>query len=146
MEKIYSMFLRLMTDYKNLLFKEEELVDDFSEILEQALIETQLKRVMNDVEYSLHTKEFNRKLIPVEQYILAHTCVYIWLQPMVNSAELMSAQLTSTDFSQFSNSNRISAILRLYNNSLSKVNMLISEYDALVGMEKLNKKLGENHD
>lgn len=141
MEKIYSMFLRLMTDYKHLLFTEEEMGEEFVEILENALIEVQIKGALEDVIFI--GGEFNRDLSANEQYILAHGCVLIWIQPMVNSAELLSAQLTSTDYSQFSNSNRLSACIRLYNNISSKFYSLLAEYDCRVEYQSLKKKLGD---
>lgn len=141
MEKIYSMFLRLITDYKHLLFTGEEMKEEFEEILEMALLEVQIKGVLEDV--TLADGVFNRALNGNEQLILAHSCVLVWVQPMVNSAELLAAQLTSTDFSQFSNSNRLTAAIRLFNNISSKLNSLLSDYDCLVEYKSLRKKLGD---
>lgn len=140
MDKIYSMFLRLMTDYKHLLFTEQEMNEEFVEILENALIEVQIKGALEDLTFV--GGQFNRELTNNEQYILAHACVLIWVQPMVNSAELLAAQLTSTDYSQFSNSNRLSAAIRLYNNISSKLYSLLAEYDCRVSFQSLKKKIG----
>lgn len=141
MEKIYSMFLRLMTDYKHLLFTEQEMNEEFVEILENALIEVQIKGALEDLTFT--NGQFNRELATNEQYILAHACVLIWVQPMVNSAELLAAQLTSTDYSQFSNSNRLSAAIRLHNSISTKLYSLLSEYDCRVSFKALKKKLGD---
>lgn len=140
MDKIYSMFLRLMTDYKHLLFTDQEMNEEFVEILENALIEVQIKGALEDLTFV--GGQFNRELTTNEQYILAHACVLIWVQPMVNSAELLAAQLTSTDYSQFSNSNRLSAAIRLYNNISSKLYSLLAEYDCRVSFQSLKKKIG----
>ena len=122
-ENVLSMFLRIITEYDYLDFTEEELVTDFEEIMSMAIVELQLQGLLLDID----SEEFvsNRSI----EYIVAHASVLVWLEPKVNSAEMLAAQLTSTDFTQFSNANRLQACIKLYNQCESKLNNLILDYD-----------------
>ena len=135
MENVLSMFLRIITEYDYLDFTEEELVTDFEEIMSMAIVELQLQGLLLDVD----NEEFvsNRSI----EYIVAHASVLIWLEPKVNSAEMLAAQLTSTDFTQFSNANRLQACIRLYNQCEAKLNNLILDYDRTANITEIREEL-----
>ena len=135
MENVLSMFLRIVTEYDYLDFTEEELVADFEEIMSMAIVELQLQGLLLDVD----SEEFvsNRSI----EYIVAHASVLIWLEPKVNSAEMLAAQLTSTDFTQFSNANRLQACMKLYAQCEAKLNNLIADYDKLVELVTLREEV-----
>lgn len=135
MENVLSMFLRIVTEYDYLDFTEEELVADFEEIMSMAIVELQLQGLLLDVD----SEEFvsNRSI----EYIVAHASVLIWLEPKVNSAEMLAAQLTSTDFTQFSNANRLQACIKLYNQCESRLNNLILDYDRTQNIIELREEL-----
>ena len=135
MENVLSMFLRIITEYDYLDFTEEELVSDFEEIMSMAIVELQLQGLLLDID----NEEFvsNRSI----EYIVAHASVLIWLEPKVNSAEMLAAQLTSTDFTQFSNANRLQACIKLYNQCEAKLNNLILDYDRTANITELREEL-----
>ena len=135
MENVLSMFLRIVTEYDYLDFTEEELVTDFEEIMYMAITELQLQGLLLDID----SEEFvsNRSI----EYIVAHASVLIWLEPKVNSAEMLAAQLTSTDFTQFSNANRLQACIKLYNQCESRLNNLILDYDRTQNIIELREEL-----
>ena len=134
-ENVLSMFLRIVTEYDYLDFTEEELVADFEEIMYMAITELQLQGLLLDVD----SEEFvsNRSI----EYIVAHASVLVWLEPKVNSAEMLAAQLTSTDFTQFSNANRLQACIKLYNQCESRLNNLILDYDRTQNIIELREEL-----
>lgn len=134
-ENVLSMFLRIITEYDYLDFTEEELVADFEEIMYMAITELQLQGLLLDVD----SEEFvsNRSI----EYIVAHASVLVWLEPKVNSAEMLAAQLTSTDFTQFSNANRLQACIKLYNQCESRLNNLILDYDRTQNIIELREEL-----
>ena len=134
-ENILSMFLRIITEYDYLDFTEEELMEDFAEVVSMAIVELQLQGLLLDID----TEEFvgNRTL----EYIVAHASVLIWLTPKVNSAEMLAAQLTSTDFTQFSNANRLQACIKLYNQCEAKLNNLILDYDRTQEIIEIREEL-----
>ena len=134
-ENVLSMFLRIITEYDYLDFTEEELVADFEEIMSMAIVELQLQGLLLDVD----SEEFvsNRSI----EYIVAHASVLVWLEPKVNSAEMLAAQLTSTDFTQFSNANRLQACIKLYNQCESRLNNLILDYDRTQNIIELREEL-----
>ena len=49
---IFKMFLKTITEYEYLDFTEEELQEEFKEILAMALVEAQLQGVAEDITYS----------------------------------------------------------------------------------------------
>ena len=134
-ENVLSMFLRIITEYDYLDFTEEELVADFEEIMYMAITELQLQGLLLDID----SEEFvsNRSI----EYIVAHASVLIWLEPKVNSAEMLAAQLTSTDFTQFSNANRLQACIKLYNQCEARLNNLILDYDRTANITELREEL-----
>jgi hypothetical protein len=134
-ENVLSMFLRIVTEYDYLDFTEEELTADFEEIMSMAIVELQLQGSLLDID----SEEFvsNRSI----EYIVAHASVLIWLEPKVNSAEMLAAQLTSTDFTQFSNANRLQACIKLYNQCESRLNNLILDYDRTQNIIELREEL-----
>ena len=135
MESVLSMFLRIITEYDYLDFTEEELTADFEEIMSMAIVELQLQGLLLDID----SEEFvsNRSI----EYIVAHASVLIWLEPKVNSAEMLAAQLTSTDFTQFSNANRLQACIKLYNQCEAKLNNLILDYDRTANITEIREEL-----
>ena len=135
MENVLSMFLRIVTEYDYLDFTEEELVADFEEIMYMAITELQLQGLLLDID----SEEFvsSRSI----EYIVAHASVLVWLEPKVNSAEMLAAQLTSTDFTQFSNANRLQACIKLYNQCESRLNNLILDYDRTQNIIELREEL-----
>ena len=134
-ENVLSMFLRIVTEYDYLDFTEEELTADFEEIMSMAIVELQMQGLLLDID----SEEFvsNRSI----EYIVAHASVLIWLEPKVNSAEMLAAQLTSTDFTQFSNANRLQACIRLYNQCEAKLNNLILDYDRTANITEIREEL-----
>lgn len=134
-ENVLSMFLRIVTEYDYLDFTEEELIADFEEIMYMAITELQLQGLLLDID----SEEFvsNRSI----EYIVAHASVLVWLEPKVNSAEMLAAQLTSTDFTQFSNANRLQACIKLYNQCESRLNNLILDYDRTQNIIELREEL-----
>ncbi len=134
-KNVLSMFLRIVTEYDYLDFTEEELAADFEEIMCMAITELQLQGLLLDID----SEEFvsNRSI----EYIVAHASVLIWLEPKVNSAEMLAAQLTSTDFTQFSNANRLNACIKLYNQCEARLNNLILDYDRTANITELREEL-----
>ena len=134
-ENVLSMFLRIVTEYDYLDFTEEELIADFEEIMSMAIVELQMQGLLLDID----SEEFvsNRSI----EYIVAHASVLIWLEPKVNSAEMLAAQLTSTDFTQFSNANRLQACIKLYNQCEAKLNNLILDYDRTANITEIREEL-----
>lgn len=134
-ENVLSMFLRIVTEYDYLDFTEEELTADFEEIMSMAIVELQMQGLLLDIDSEGFVS--NRSI----EYIVAHASVLIWLEPKVNSAEMLAAQLTSTDFTQFSNANRLQACIKLYNQCEAKLNNLILDYDRTANITEIREEL-----
>ena len=139
-ENVLSMYLRLITEYDYLDYTEEELMEDFAEILAMAVAMVQLQGIMEDNNYDMDLG-FDDELTMKEVYLLANAAVLVWLEPKVKSAEMLAAQLTSTDFTQFSNANRLSACMKLYNQCEARLNNLILDYDRTQKLAELREEL-----
>ena len=142
-DNILAMFLKIITEYDYLEFNEEELHEDFMEILEMALVEVQLQGLVADVEFDTMnglSEPLDRQLA----YILAHACALVWVTPKVNSSELLATALTSTDFNLFSPSNRLQSCIKLKTDMQAKLNNLITDYDARENYVLFKKKLEDS--
>ena len=142
-DNIMAMFLKIITEYDYLEFNEEELHEDFMEILEMALVEVQLQGLVADVEFDTVnglSEPLDRQLA----YILAHACALVWVTPKVNSSELLATALTSTDFNLFSPSNRLQSCIKLKTDMQAKLNNLITDYDARENYVLFKKKLEDS--
>ena len=142
-DNILAMFLKIITEYDYLEFNEEELHEDFMEILEMALVEVQLQGLVVDVEFDTEnglSEPLDRQLA----YILAHACALVWVTPKVNSSELLATALTSTDFNLFSPSNRLQSCIKLKTDMQAKLNNLITDYDARENYMLFKKKLEDS--
>ena len=142
-DNILAMFLKIITEYDYLEFNEEELHEDFMEILEMALVEVQLQGLVADIEFDTEnglSEPLDRQLA----YILAHACALVWVTPKVNSSELLATALTSTDFNLFSPSNRLQSCMKLKTDMQAKLNNLITDYDARENYVLFKKKLEDS--
>ena len=142
-DNILAMFLKIITEYDYLEFNEEELHEDFMEILEMALVEVQLQGLVADIEFDTEnglSEPLDRQLA----YILAHACALVWVTPKVNSSELLATALTSTDFNLFSPSNRLQSCIKLKTDMQAKLNNLITDYDARENYVLFKKKLEDS--
>ena len=142
-ETVMRMFLRIVTEYEYFDYeKDEEFFEEhFNEILSMAVAEVQMQGVLEENSYDPDLGGFVEELTTREAYILAYASVLIWLAPKVNSAEMLAAQLTSTDFTQFSNANRLNACMKLYHQCEAKLNNLILDYDKSQQMSELREEL-----
>ena len=139
MEAVWSIFLRLMKDYEALTMTEEEMYGIFQDNVVGALSTLQLKGVMEDVE--IVDGEFNRSLTSVEQLIVGYSLVVAWLTPYLYSSELLMAQLTSTDFTQFSSANRLRSYIKLHNEAEARLNQAILDYDTRMEYSSIRKEV-----
>lgn len=139
MEAVWSIFLRLMKDYEALTMTEEEMYGIFQDNVVIALSTLQLKGVMEDVE--IVDGEFNRSLTSVEQLIVGYSLVVAWLTPYLYSSELLMAQLTSTDFTQFSSANRLRSYIKLHNEAEARLNQAILDYDTRMEYSSIRKEV-----
>ena len=139
-ENVLSMYLRLITEYDYMDYTEEELTEDFKEVLAMAVAMVQLQGVFEENNYDMDFG-FDDELSVKEAYLLANAAVLVWLEPKVKSAEMLAAQLTSTDFTQFSNANRLNACMKLYHQCEARLNNLILDYDRTMKLAELREEL-----
>lgn len=141
-DNIMSMFLKIITDYDYLEFEENDFKQEFMEILEMAVAEIQMQGLILDVDFDVDfgfSEELSRNIA----YILAHACALVWVTPKVNSAELLSFALTSTDFTMFSPANRLQSCLKLKLDMEAKLNALIADYDMRSNLIMMKRELEE---
>lgn len=139
MEKVWNLFLSLVREYEMLSMTEEEAKEIFQDNIIVALPSIQLKGMLEDVE--IVENEFTRILTSTESLVLSYACVVAWLSPYVYSAELLSAQLTSTDFTQFSGNLRLQTYIKLLNEADSRLNQAILDFDTRVEYASLRKEV-----
>ena len=142
-DNIYTMFLRIITEYEYLDFSEDELMEEFMEILCMAVPEVQLQGVCEDLECDVDFG-LSHDVDVQSAYILAHACVLIWVLPKVNSSEMLAYALTSTDFTLFSPANRLQACMKLQAEVQAKLNHLINDYHSRSVISEMKKQVDGN--
>jgi hypothetical protein len=142
-DNIYAMFLRIITEYEYLDFSEDELMEEFMEILSMAVPEVQLQGICEDLECDTDFG-LSRDVDVQSAYILAHACVLIWVLPKVNSSEMLAYALTSTDFTLFSPANRLQACMKLQAEVQAKLNHLINDYHSRSVISEMKKQVDGN--
>lgn len=125
-EQVFNVFLSLITDFDLAEMEEEDLVQ---EIGIKTKIATSKLRVFKGLNFNPNTKNFSRALTDFEATIIGHAVAIEWLTPQINSIELFRPQMSSKDFTQFSNANRLSEMRQLRNDMQSEVYKMIDEYD-----------------
>lgn len=139
MEMVWNFFIGLVREYDMLSITEEEAREVFQDNVVIALPSIQLKGMLEDVEIT--DGEFSRKLTSTESLVLSYACVVTWLSPYVYSSELLSAQLTSTDFSQFSGNLRLQVYIKLFNEADTRLNQAILDYDTRLEYASIRKEV-----
>jgi hypothetical protein len=142
-DNIYAMFLRIITEYEYLDFSEDELMEEFMEILSMAVPEVQLQGVCEDLECDVDFG-LSHDVDVQSAYILAYACVLIWVLPKVNSSEMLAYALTSTDFTLFSPANRLQACMKLQAEVQAKLNHLINDYHSRSIISEMKKQVDGN--
>lgn len=137
-DNIYQMFLRIINEYKYLEFTEEELMEEFMDILAMAVSEVQMQGVCEGLECD---PDFgmSEDVDTQSAYILAHACALVWVMPKVHSSEMLAYALTSTDFTLFSPANRLQACMKLKTDMQTKLNNLITDYHSRSVMAALKE-------
>ena len=125
-EDVIDLFLNLITDVKYLTYTEEEL---YQELGMKVKIVVAKARVIKNLRYDVNKEDFNRKLTDSEAVLLSHGLVVEWISPKVNNFELFETQMSSKDFQQFSNANRLSEMRALRDDNESRFEYLLSQYD-----------------
>lgn len=122
---VYECFLSLITEHDFLQLTEEELETELEMKLGMAFCKiTQFK----DVEMNPHTGTFTRELTPFEKALLAQAMLVEWLNQRVYNIQNLHNQLSSKDFTVFSNANHLSELVNLHTYASKELNYLIGQY------------------
>lgn len=125
--EIMEMALNLLTDYNIADYSEEDLKLEMGIRLNMVIAKAQLF----DLNFNSTTCTFDRELTGLEATILAHGLLMQWLYPMVHNSEVLATQLTSKEYTAFSNANRINSMIQLQKNAQSEFYYLVNNYDFL---------------
>lgn len=125
-EDVVNMFLSSISEVQFLNFNEEELFDELGIKVKMVIAKA---RVFENLSYNQNKGDFNRKITDVEATILAHGLIIEWLSPRIYNFELLESQMSSKDFSMFSNANRLSEMRALRLDSQIEFNQLIRDFD-----------------
>lgn len=124
--QVLEVFLSLVTDFDLAEMKDKDIV---REVGQKTKIATSKIRVLKDLSFNTFTLDFNRVITDFEAVIIGHAVAIEWLIPQINCIELFRPQLSSGDFTQFSNANRLQEMVKLKNDLQTDLNKMIDEYD-----------------
>lgn len=123
--EIMEMALNLLKDYDLADYTEEDLKLEMSIRLNMVMVKAQFF----DLNFDSETYTFDRALTGLEATILAHGLLMQWLYPMVHNSEVLSSQLTSKEYTAYSNANRINSMIQLQRNAQNEFYYLVNNYD-----------------
>ena len=122
---VIEMMLSLLLDYDIANYTEEDLKLEVGVRINMVLIKARIF----DLFYDSDLKELSRDITAFEATILAHGLLMQWLYPMVHNTEVLASQLTSKEFTAFSNANRINSMIQLQKNAQNEFYYLVNNYD-----------------
>ncbi len=125
-ENIFSIFLSLITDFDLVDMDEEDLKEEISL---KTRIATSKIRVFKDLQFNPALNTFSRKVTDFEATMIGHAVAIEWINPQINTIELFRPQMSSKDFTQFSNANRLLEMRNLRTDMQSELNRMIIDYD-----------------
>ncbi len=123
---VIDLFLASITDLKYVSYTEEELIQELG--LKSKVVIAKA-RVLTDLYFDVSRNSFSRGLTDEESVIIAHGLIVEWITPKINNFELFETQMSSMDFQQFSNANRLSEMRALRDDSEYYFLHLVSQYD-----------------
>lgn len=125
-EDVIDMFLNLISEIKYTDYDLEELKLELGIKSKMVLAEV---RVIKNVKFDSELQDFTRSLTDIEALIVANGLVVNWVSPKVNNFELFESQVSSKNFTIFSNSNLLSSLRGLRDECQAKLNSLVVDYD-----------------
>lgn len=125
-EDVIDMFLNLISEIKYTDYDLEELKLELGIKSKMVLAEV---RVIKNVKFDSELQDFTRSLTDIEALIIANGLVVNWVSPKVNNFELFESQVSSKNFTIFSNSNLLSSLRGLRDECQAKLNSLVVDYD-----------------
>lgn len=125
-DNVISIFLDLITEYGFIDYTYEQLKDELSLKVRMVIAKA---RVLKDLTFIEDNYEFSRELTDQECLLIAYGLVEFWVSPKVNNVELFKAQMSSKDFTQFSNANRLNSLMELRTDARIEFNSIVVDYD-----------------
>ncbi len=125
-EDVVEMFLNTVREIDYINYTEEELFEELGIKVKMVIAKA---RVFKELSFDKSKSEFSRTVTDMEATILALGLVVEWLSPRVYNYELLESQLSSKDFTIFSNANRLSELRALRDDSRIEFHNLLADYD-----------------
>lgn len=123
---VVSLFLNLITDFSYADYTEDELLEELGMKIKMVIAKA---RVIKDLDYNTVTGMLTRKVTNFEATMLAYGLIIEWVSPRINSVELFETQLSSKDFTMFSNANRLNEMRSLKRDATIEFYTMIDDYD-----------------
>lgn len=125
-EDVVEMFLNTVREIDYINYTEEELFEELGIKIKMVIAKA---RVFEELSFDKSKGEFSRTVTDMEATILTLGLVVEWLSPRVYNYELLESQLSSKDFTVFSNANRLSELRALRDDSRIEFHNLLADYD-----------------
>lgn len=127
-DKVFKAFSKRITDLKILDFTDQEVYDFTLELMDSAIPKFMMcKSDLSDRDDGLG--QFNVDLLPIEIEILANIMVSEWLEPQINTTELIAQFFGSKDEKFFSSANQIETLKARQHEVEIKAPKLMNEYN-----------------
>ena len=136
LQAVYDSFLSKVTDYGYLNLSEEELAIELNQTLKSSIAKFLIVEELSINEY---TDEFNRELSLLEIEILAYGMVLSWIEPKINSIDLLRQRLGSKEFQMFSQANHLKELREIKLQAKKDFDYWINRYASMKALEEMKK-------
>lgn len=136
LQTVYDSFLSKVTDYGYLNLNEEELAIELNQTLKSSIAKFLIVEELSINEY---TDEFNRELSLLEIEILAYGMVLSWIEPKINSIDLLRQRLGSKEFQMFSQANHLKELREIKLQAKRDFDYWINRYASMKALEEMKK-------
>ena len=127
-DKVFKAFSKRITDLKILDFTDQEVYDFTFELMESAIPKFMMcKSDLYNRDDELG--QFNIDLLPIEIEILANIMVAEWLEPQINSTEVLAQMFGSKEEKYFSQSAHLDTLKARQHEVEIKAPKLMNEYN-----------------
>lgn len=123
---VYEYFLSMIADYSFLNFTDEELEEELETKLRLALSKLPSLR---DIQMNPNMGSFSRPLTEQEKSILAQAMLVEWLSQKVFNVKYMRNQMSSKDFTIFSNANFLKEMIALQQYADKELHYQLTQYN-----------------
>ena len=134
LQTVYDSFLIKVEDYNYLDLTEEELATELYQLAKSSVAKF---TVAENIGINEYTEKFTREITQLEIEILAYGMVLSWVEPKINSVEVLRQRLASKEYQIFSQANHIKELKEIKVQASKDFNYWVTRYSSDKALKEL---------